>query len=416
MAEELNGAAVSDTTQATQTTSAAPETASGGAPPASSSKPSRSEQISSGLESAAGDSSTSDTPHLEQQTAQPSFIEQLAEFGEEFQGVTDEADARNRLLAHARAVREERKQLQAWQQQAAPLVRYGQQHVQLARDPEYQAWLAARQAGRQQPAQQAPAQVEQKPQGWWNPPQYDPTEASRYIERVVDDTTGEIVARWKADTPADVRGRAEAYKAHVEKWQDDIATRPHEVLPAIIQQEVAPIIERILAEREQKSTVQSFAEDVISQNGEWLYLRDQNGVPIVDPMSGEPQFTPAGQKVKQYVGWLEQSGMADPRARWFTATRMLQAEVQAQMLAQTSQQTNAAQQNADLAAQKKREVVANGNRPGASHLPNRGGGNPRPQSSKPLDQNKRLSAADRFAAELEKQGHGSATAAQLLGL
>jgi hypothetical protein len=376
--------------------------------PDSSSAPdlSSSAGVSDSLPSGGGE----ETAHLEGggsgEQAQPSFLEQLGEFGDDFKGVTDESAARTMLLERAREWRQQQQELQAWQQQAAPYVHYGQQYAQQARDPEYQAWLAARQAKAQQPTAQ-PAQAAEKPTDkWWNPPTFDRNTLARYVERVVNPETGEIEARLKHDTPLEVRSAYENHQSYLADWQDRIATRPHEVIPEIIKQEVGPLVQQILEQRDREQQTRMFAQNVNSQNKSWLYQLDPQGNPLVDPVQGTPLFSEAGAKVRDYMSWFEQQGMRDPQARWFAATTMLMNEAQGQVLQQHEQQFTAAQ----VAAQKKAAVVQ-GN--GANHIPNRGGSQPRPQSSRPVPQNRRLRAGDRLANLMTANGLDSVPTGEL---
>lgn len=361
-------------------------------------------ETQSAVESASGGVS-SETSHLDagqgSPAAQPSFLEQLSEFGEDWRGIQDESEARTRLLNHAKELRQQEAELRQWQQQAAPYVQYGQQYVQLARDPAYQAWLAQKQAAAQQPQPNAPVQPAKQPDKWWNPPTFDRNSLSRYVERVVDPASGEIVARLKHDTPLEVRQAYENHQAYIANWQDSIATRPHEVIPDIIKQEVAPLIQQILAEREQESQRRHFASTVNQQNAPWLYNLDQSGRPIVDPLTGAPSFTEAGARTRDYVTWLQSPEAQTPQGRWFIATSLLHREA----LEQSQQLQQAQPTAADIAAQKKAAVLT-GNLPGrgANHIPNRGGGQPRPQSSKPVPQNQRLKMRDRLANAMTTNG------------
>lgn len=414
MPEELNGSAVVDETQATQTTSTAPETASG---ETSASRQPNTTLNRTGIEQvlSAGDGDDDGLAHTRddggtQTTVQPSFLEQLSEFGEEFQGVTDEMEARNRLLAHAKAVREERQRLAQWQQQAAPYVRAGQQYAAIARDPEYQAWLAQKQAARQQPGAQPAPQAPQQPEKWWNPPAFDKNTLADCIEHVVDPATGGVVPRFKADTPVEVRSAYAAHQKYLNEWQDGLSTRPHEVLPAIIKQEVAPLIEQYFAQREEQARAQQFVAQVNEQNATWLYQTDANGQPLFDPVSREPLFTEAGARARQNVAWLESIGVTDPQQRWFLATSLLHRDALLQATQQTAQQQQVQQTNSDVAAQKKAEAVGKGR----NFIANRGGSQPRPQSSKPLAQNARMSPGQQFQQLMEQQGMGSVPLAQML--
>lgn len=328
---------------------------------------------------------------------QPSFLEQVSEFGDDFKGLTDEAEARNRLLEHARAVRKEREDLIAWQKQANPYVQYGQRYAQLVRNPAFQQFLAAQQAPQHQ--QHVPQQPQQ-PKHWWAPPQFDRNSATKWIQRLVDPQTQEVVTRWKDDTPPEVRQAYEAYRAYEEDWQDRLTTRPHEVLPDIIRHEVAPLIEQVLAERDRQANARMFASDVIARNSEWLYQKDGNGQPLVDPVTNEPVFTEAGQKVAQTCKWLESQGMRGPelaKTRWFIATNMLYGEALAQSQAQTPQPS--AQ---DLAAKTKADALAAGR--GANHIPQRNGSRISPEVNGAPRQNSRISAGRDFVNALKREG------------
>lgn len=378
-----------------------PESTSSTQQPASSSVTSRASELASSLQG-------NETGGVETQTqAQPSFFDQLAEFGDDFKGITDPQVAQTKLLEYARAVRDQHQQLAAWQQQANPYVNYGRQFVALQRDPAYQQYLAARQAQAQQPQPQQAPPSENQPQKWWNPPKFDREQARRYVQTLQDQQTGETVTKWRDDTPADVRAAFEAHRAYMEKWSEDLTSRPHEVLPQLIAQEVGPLIEQAIAKRERDAAVRMFASDVNAQNAKWLYQLDPNGNPLVDPLNGTPQFTPAGQRVASYVKWLDAVGVTDPQARWYLATSLLQNEANsiAQQAAQTQQTT---QQVAD---EKRRQAVQPNGR-GANHIPPRSGSTS--TNPKAPRQNTRLTVGQSLKDELDRQGMGSLSVQELL--
>jgi hypothetical protein len=320
------------------------------------------------------------------------FLSQVQQLG--FEGVTDEAEARRRLV-EAYRLREE--QYQYAQQQAAHLEQYARQYAQLQQDPRWQAFQQQFAAPPQQPAE---------PQGWWQAPQVDLTLLDQYREEVVGED-GKATWRWKADAPADYKQRVQEYQHYLDDWRTKLITRPHEVLPQIIEQEASRLFEQKWQERQHQLQAQTFAQEVQQRNQDWLYARDPvSNRPLVDP-TGNPVLSVEGQRVNHYIAEAARMGIMDPQARWSYATQSLELELRRQAPAVSPQAAAAAvnqQQKIEHLQQAARAAGQPNGVGAASAVANRGASVPPTHEPGRKAQNRRLSAGDKLRQAFQAQG------------
>jgi hypothetical protein len=316
------------------------------------------------------------------------FVARLAQLG--FQGVTDPQEARDRLLeAYAR----EREQKELLAQQNQEVLGYAREYAQLRQDPRFQAF---------QQQYFAPQQAPQAPEHWWNAPQVDLSLLAEYREPILDETGKQTGWKWKADAPAEYQQQVNQYQHHLKQWNEDLLTRPHEILPKIIEREVTPILDRYFQQQMQQREYQSFAQNVAQNNADWLYARDPVTQQVQTDLMGNPIYSPDGQAVNRYLQEATQLGIADPKARWAYATRMRELELRrTQPQGALAQAAQAAQQPAPVdprLAHLQNAAAASsqrGNSVPPAHDP---ASRPRPRG------NVRISAADRLAQNFHAQG------------
>lgn len=203
----------------------------------------------------------------------PEFLRRLeADLG--FQNVTDESEARDRLLDFALREKQERARLEA-------------EYQQKLRDLEYRT---VAQAGQQVPTTPA---SDRKP---WQPPVEYPAAATRYLDGA--DENGQ--AKWKPETPAEIRAQTEKYVAWRDEMQEVMLHRPdrffNEILPQIIKEQAQAIVEPFYEQRTEEQQKKAFFDEFAEQNATWLYARD--------PSTGKPevgQLSRVGQLFDQHL-------------------------------------------------------------------------------------------------------------------
>lgn len=305
-----------------------------------------------------------------------------------FSGVESEEDARQRLLEAYRA----REGEVAQQRQ---LAEYGQQFLQLVRDPSYHQFLAAKQQGGAPPAEQKPVES-----NWWSPPEYQPAWLDKWREVKVDPATGEQVAAWKPDTPMEVRAKAEAYGDYIEQWKHRLVYEPDKVLPEIIEKIAGPLIEKRLQATSQKSEFEQVVNNLTAQHSDVLYELDpRTRQPAVDPLTGAARLSADGQKIIDSAQVLIDRGMNVREAMEIVAERV--------ELARLRRQTNLRRSPEEIAAandEKKRELLRRGAASQPASPPSRGGSFPESHVERQAPQNPGLSVGRQLLAELQATG------------
>lgn len=223
----------------------------------------------------------------------PGIVDQLRELG--FDNVTEE-DAQQRLLQSYQQTQQQIAAMQQRQQELEQLAYYGQEYLQ----SQYQ-----------QPQYEQPQE-----DSWWNPPSVDTDLINKY-------RSGD---GWKEGTPPDIRQAGDAYDAYVDKWIKDLAQRPNEVLPKIIQAELDRHLGSRLSEYEQERRNEAALRNIVETNSSWLYEKDaRTGYPARNP-DGSYVVTPAGAMALQHVQAASQMGIVDPQHQWNYALTALAAQ------------------------------------------------------------------------------------------
>lgn len=286
----------------------------------------------------------------------PSFVERAKALG--FENLTEE-DAEERVLAYAVQMRERAEQIEAERQQ---LLAY-----------------------RQPPAPVTATQTQEAPKPWV-PPSIDRNLIAEYREAKVDPTSGKQIAAWKEGTPLEVRQSVERFEQWQKQWAEALTTRPHEVLTDMVRQIAADVANQQYTQQAQTREVESFKQKVLTENP-WLYQPD--------PLTGKPSgnLSAEGQRMYDYCEEAVSLGIHQPQAQWRYAEQQRElATLRAKATAVTTAQT-AAQIN-----EQKKQAVTNG------HLPSRAGSLPLKTDPSPRSQNRTLSARDRLAQALEREG------------
>lgn len=286
---------------------------------------------------------TTPEQQVAQATGDDSFLAGVRALG--FQDVADRQQAEARVLEAYRLERQRAEYAQQQYQQAAV---YAQQYAALQQDPRWQA------------LQQQQAPQPEQPKSWWQAPEFDPSLLEQYREPVLDaegKPTGQ--QRWKADAPVEYQQQTAAYQQYIQKWERDLLTKPHEVLPKIIQDVVAPLFEQEFERRQQQMQAQQFVQNVVQKNADWMYARDPvTQRPLTDPM-GNPVLSQDGQRINEYVQLAAQYGIQDPQLRWQFATSQLELELRRQTAQQQQVQQTSTQVNDQLKLQHLQAAAVN---------------------------------------------------------
>lgn len=296
-----------------------------------------------------------------------------------FKDVRDEEDARRRMLEALKVQNERQHYLQQQYQQAE---QYARAYAQLQQDPRWQAFQQ----------QYAQPQAQQTPEGWWKAPEVDLALLNEYREQDPESKQW----KWKPDAPLEYKQQVEQYQHHLRKWNEDLLTRPHEVLPQIIEHETRRLFDQWYQERSQEISSTQFAQEVVQRNSDWMFARDPvTQQPLTDPM-GQPIYSPDGQRINQYVVEASQLGIGDPRARWKYAVQKLENDHLRQMnMAYSQGQTAQA-----VHEQKKLEHL----QAAAQTPPSRAGSLPEPGTPQRSPRNRGLSGGERLRQNMAAQG------------
>jgi hypothetical protein len=180
---------------------------------------------------------------------------------------------------------------------------------------------------RQQPQQQAPPA--------WQPPEFD----ERWMSLVQrDEGTGVFYAKPGVD-PA-IAQKVNAYA----EWQSKFQRNPAEVIEPMVATRAQEIAQNLVREQFETYRREQEARQILQQHASWIYQQDQQGRPIANPNTGQPQLSPLGARYASIVSELTQVGITDPRVQDTYAYRILQGEV-AMQLARQQQTGNAAVNN-----------------------------------------------------------------------
>jgi hypothetical protein len=340
-----------------------------------------------------------------------SFLDQLAAEG--FEGVADEADAQARILESHRQLREQNEQLQRMQP-------YAREHIELYRDPAFQAFMAQRQqpaghrdlpqngtaqpAGQpQQPAQETPAE------SWWNPPKVDQRKVDLYRE-IREDENGNRKVYWADDTPLSLRSAVAEKEAYHAEWAAKLVNEPDEAFESFYKprrrkdfedEEYLKLLDQRIDARfgrvQEQQTEQQFLDQLGEQNP-WLWKTDpRTQQPLINPVTHQAELSPQGQRAFELTAEAEAMGIKSPQDQWRYAERMLKVE---QFEATQGQQTQGQQTQQRIQDQRQKHL----RRGTANGLPSRGGSIPNGTSPGRRPQNPNLSFGHSAAAALEQNG------------
>lgn len=208
--------------------------------------------------------------------------------------------------------------------------------------------------------QSQPKQPDQQQQKWWTTPEYDPS-WQQAIE--VDPATGQ--PRVKPGYSPDILNKITTYQ----NWQRDtlskLLTDPISTLKQGIVELVQPMIKEAVSGNLGQYQQQVQASQIVNQNLGWIYQTDATGQAIRNPVTGAPEFSPAGKLYAQYVAMLDQQGIKDPQtqhqmAKSMTMGRLAEISMQGQARPQQQPQQAAPVAGVAGAANRIAQMQSNG--------------------------------------------------------
>jgi hypothetical protein len=231
----------------------------------------------------------------------------------DFQGADERAIAQ-RLYQSLEREKEATRAL-AQYQQILPVAQEYLQHR-----PEFDKWRAAQQA----PAQPVAQPQQKKEESWWNPPQLRDA-YKRYI--VKDEHGRDTIA---TDAPLDARHAITEFFQYKQNFADKFLSNPEEALAPMVTRLAQQQAEQIVRGQLEETSRVQYVQSIEQQNRDWLY--DANG-----------NVSPEGEAARTYIEQAASLGIASPQARWDYALKMVERDLQTQVLAS---QTRAESQQA----------------------------------------------------------------------
>ncbi len=301
-------------------------------------------------------------------------------------GFRDIPEDQNEILDRViRAYEDQQTQFKQYEQ----LAQYGHKYLQ-------------EQMGREETPTTAEEQVErdaqqQQEEAWWSPPKFEQAWLERYREVKIDPRTNEPMVDWKDNTPTDVKKAFAERQQYMEEWADALVTRPDEVLPQIIRQEVGRMLNEEFTQRDEAARHDAVASQIERDNADWMYE--------ADPRTGDRRYSQDGELMVSILEDVTQRfpGINDPAERWELAVqRFDNIKFAEQMKQQTAAPTSEPSGNGNSAPDKRKEHLKKGANQG---LQNRRGSVAPAETPSDEPQNPHLSRGEALLQQLRQDGH-----------
>jgi hypothetical protein len=289
-----------------------------------------------------------------------SLAERLkSEFG--FEGVEDDAQATERLVA---AYKQQQEELAKTKNEFGAQIESLINEVRASKTPEVTVESKGQQAGE-----------------WnWNPPQVDLQLAAKY----------KTADGWKPETPADLRQAFEARENFRATFADRFMNDPEAALGALIDKRAKEIVQQTFGQVQTEQQQQSAYSQLLQENA-WVFEND--------PISGKPsnKLSVQGQRVNDLTAEI----LAQPYGAHMSQADVLRMAIERFELekfrSSTTRQTQS-QTAQELAAQKKQELV---NR-AAPGLATRNGSIP--TATETRSQNRNLTPGQKVVQRMQRNG------------
>jgi hypothetical protein len=183
---------------------------------------------------------------------------------------------------------------------------------------EFQEFLRQRATPATQPAASAPA----KPANPFNLPEYDPSWAQLIQKNAV---TGELEPAPGA--PPDIVHRVLGYERKLREVQAKFWQNPAEALGPILAETIKPLLQQHVQQNLGALQDQQAAQQFVAQNGSWLYQKNPQGQPIIDPLTQQPILSAQGASFRQHLERAAQYGITSQAAQIDYAVNQTRAEI-----------------------------------------------------------------------------------------
>lgn len=100
---------------------------------------------------------------------------------------------------------------------------------------------------------------------------------------------------WKEGTPADIRTQAEARERYIQGFAQKLVTDPEGALAPLLEQKFSEFFDRRYGQLSQEQQEQQFFGKALSDNGDWLFVKDA--------VSGRPtqKLSPEGERFNELM-------------------------------------------------------------------------------------------------------------------
>jgi hypothetical protein len=260
-----------------------------------------------------------------------------------------------------------------------PYVEFASQMLPYA--SEFKQWLADKNA--------TAAKEQAQKQPFHGVPEFDP----RWRQQIVrDPQTGEL--RPANGAPLDVVSKFTKYANWRQDWEDKFSQDPIGALKPGLEEFVRPLVQQAIQDSFQQYRGETFAQNFVQQNSDWLHQRDAQGNVLRDPVTGREVLTPIGAEFGRHVAELERAGIRDLSLQQQIARERVELQLRRMQAAQSPQ----------AAAQKNEQAKQNLLQQGATRQSSRGGTLAAAASPSGTRQNGRNRLVDAALADLKAAG------------
>lgn len=185
-------------------------------------------------------------------------------------------------------------------------------------------------------ASQRPQQTQNQGPKPWERPEFD-EQWMKFVD--YDQNTGTYVSKPGYDPS--IGTKVQQFANWTQRFQRD----PMSVLQPWLEDQLENTISRrvqdLVGNQFNQVREQTEIQQVMQTHANWLYMRDQNGNVVIDPVSRRPQASPEGLRYVHHLQNAAKSGIRGTAAQDDYAIRMLKLDLYEAERAQAGQQTQA---------------------------------------------------------------------------
>jgi len=161
-----------------------------------------------------------------------------------------------------------------------------------------------------------------KPGNPFGLPEYDPSWAQLIQKNAV---TGEFEP--VPGAPPDIVHRVLGYERKLRDVQAKFWQNPAEALGPILAETIKPLLQQHVQQNLGAMQDQQAAQQFVAQNGAWLYQKNPQGQPIIDPLTQQPILSAQGASFRQHLERAAQYGITSQAAQIDYAVNQTRAEI-----------------------------------------------------------------------------------------